>query len=114
MSLDNEINSLIHAILESEQYKNYQRAMMNLSKDEELLKKVNAFRKQRLLLESQAKGNNYPHHELKAVQESYSSLIIFPLAADFLEAEKALSQMLLKIYKNIAEALDFNLDFLNQ
>ncbi|NLJ87819.1 MAG: YlbF family regulator [Epulopiscium sp.] len=114
MSLQHEVNCLINAIQESSQYKNYKKTRLDLLQDEELTKKVNEFRKQRLLLESRTVANNYPANELKAVQELYSSLRSNYLASSFLDAERELTEMILNIYKEIGEALDFYLDFLNQ
>ena len=62
--------------------------------------------KQRLLLESRTVANNYPANELKAVQELYSSLRSNYLASS-LDAERELTEMILNIYKEIGEALDF-------
>ena len=114
-SIDSAVNSLIKAIYESTQYKTFNKLKAKIDEEEEIKNSLNQFRNKRFLLESQSQnGINPSKEDIKALQEMYSSLMMNPEVSAFLQSEISLSKMVLEIYKEIGEALKFELDFINE
>ena len=73
-NVNEAVHILINAIHESDQYKAYKDLQSKLEQDEEAMKKLNEFRRQRFKLEAQNLNHSTPSHEyFKVLQDMYSS-----------------------------------------
>src|SRR5690554_4110529 len=105
------VDILVKAIHESTQYQEYEKIKLKVYKDEEAKKRLNEFRNQRFLLESQKRnGLNPSEKQMKDLHEYYAALMMDPNISSFIQAEIDLSQMLFQVYKNISDSLDFHLE----
>ena len=97
---------LVHSLKECDQYKNYKAAKMKIDANEELAKMINDFTEKGMELQTLTMTGQAPDEEsLAKYQQLYSVVMSDPSAAEYLNAQLTLSQIVSEIYQMIGEAL---------
>lgn len=104
-------DSLCNAILNSEEYKNYQKCLEEIKKDEELYRQVNALRKNNFFAQN---GNNgrMSYDEYHNIYNATRIIRQNDVADRFLDAELNLIRMMQEINEKVIKTVDFECDFL--
>lgn len=104
-------DSLCNAILNSEEYRDYQECLEEIKKDEELYRQVNALRKNNFFSQN---GNNgrMSYDEYHNIYNSTRIIRQNDVADRFLDSELNLIRMIQKINEKVIKTVDFECDFL--
>ncbi|MCR5216348.1 MAG: YlbF family regulator [Lachnospiraceae bacterium] len=108
--VDELAEELAKAILESEEYQNYLRAMAEVKKNPQLYQAINEVRKRSFELQNSANSDIY--NENKAVDQQYAYLRTNEVALNFLRCEIGVCRMMQDVERTLVEDIDLELDFL--
>ena len=98
---------LVHSLKECDQFKNYKAAKIKIDAKEDLTKMINDFTEKGLELQNAAMSGQAPDEDnLSKYQQLYGVVMSDPVAAEYLNAQMALSQIVSEIYQMIGEALN--------
>ncbi len=105
----------VQLLKKSSVYVDYLNYKSFLEKQPELLTQVNDFRKKSFEIQAGHKYGYFNAYEnLMQLNDEYDELLNEPIVKSFLSAELELSKMINQIYQVFAEAVDFDLDFLEE
>lgn len=110
---ENIINSskqLNMLIKESDEYQKYCMYKDEISKLPELYREVQEFRKRSFLL--QLEDDTYDKEVASKLSDEFKSVLENPLAAAYLNAELAFCKLSQRIFKEICDGIELELDFL--
>lgn len=101
--------SLLHAIRDSREYREFQAAKRGLKDMPDLKKQINEYRKENYRLQ------NYGEEEtlfqtMNDFQQRNAELLRNPLVSEYLRCELAVCRMLQKIALTVVESVDLELD----
>ena len=102
---------LNQAIRDSEEYRNYQKALAAVKDNEELYQAMNSFRYRNYELQSYDDGVNR-YQEIHALRLEYEDVLRQPVVDRFLTAEQILSRKMAYMYEVIAEGLELDYDYM--
>ena len=98
---------LVHSLKECDQYKNYMSAKAKIDANAELAKMINDFTEKGIELQTLTMSGKTPDEEtLSKYQQLYAVVMGDPSAAEYLNAQMTLSQIITEIYQMIGEALN--------
>lgn len=110
--IEEETYGLVAAIKDSREYSQYHWLYSEIKKNEELLKKLNAFRRRRF--EMELAGVEEGLEAQRDLAAEFNELLIDPLAAQFLSSEYKYCKMVRQAVYRITECLDMEIDFLEE
>ena len=97
---------LVHSLKECDQYKNYKGAKAKIDANEDLAKMINDFTEKGLELQTMTMTGQTPDEDtLSKYQQLYAVVMSDPSAAEYLNAQMSISQIVSEIYQMIGEAL---------
>lgn len=103
----------VELLKKSQVYIDYLNYKSFLEKRPELYEEVNTFRKKSFEIQAGHKYGYFNAYEnLLKLHEENDELLGEPIVSQFLKAELELSKTINQIYQVFADAVDFNLDFL--
>lgn len=109
------VHILAKSIQQSVEYKQYKAAKDILIKNEDQKKRIYDFKRRQFMIQSeQFSGKQVEEGRLKELQSSYATLMLDPIIADFMQAELKFTQMISDVYKIINDAVEIDLDFMQQ
>ena len=98
---------LVHSLKECDQYKNFKAAKAKIDANEDLAKMINDFTEKGLELQTMTMTGQTPDEAtLSNYQQLYGVVMSDPSAANYLNSQMALSQIVSEIYQMIGEALN--------
>jgi cell fate (sporulation/competence/biofilm development) regulator YlbF (YheA/YmcA/DUF963 family) len=98
---------LVHSLKECDQYKNYKAAKAKVDANEDLTKMINDFTEKGIELQTLTMTGQTPDEEtLTKYQQLYGVVMSDPSAAEYLNAQMMISQIVSEIYQMIGEALN--------
>ena len=101
-----EARELVHSLKECDQYKNYKAAKAKIDANEDLAKMLNDFQEKGMQLQALTMTGQTPDDEtIAAYQQLYGVVMSDPSAAEYLNAQMSISQIVSEIYQMIGEAL---------
>ncbi|MCI8896083.1 MAG: YlbF family regulator [Lachnospiraceae bacterium] len=107
-TIDEKINALVEAVLESEQYLHYQEIRRKLKEDPQKEQRVLEFCGRVFRLQNEQKGIDIFAEIDKLVQET-ASFRAEPLVEDYLAAEHEVCRLVQRINWSLVEQLDVDL-----
>lgn len=103
----------VELLKKSKEYVDYLNYKSFLENQPELLEKVNDYRKQSFEIQAAHKYGYFNAYEnLLKLREENEDLLTEPIVKSFLSAELEVSKIINQIHNVFAEAIGFNLDFL--
>ena len=97
---------LVHSLKECDQYKNYKAAKAKIDANADLAKMINDFTEKGMELQTLTMTGQTPDEEvLSNYQQLYAVVMSDPSAAEYLNAQMSISQIIGEIYQMIGEAL---------
>ena len=97
---------LVHSLKECDQYKNYKAAKAKIDANDALSKMINDFQEKGMQLQALTMTGQTPDEEtLASYQQLYGVVMSDPSAAEYLNTQMAISQIVSEIYQMIGEAL---------
>jgi cell fate (sporulation/competence/biofilm development) regulator YlbF (YheA/YmcA/DUF963 family) len=97
---------LVHSLKECDQYKNYKAAKAKIDANEDLAKMINDFTEKGLELQTMTMTGQTPDEDtLSKYHQLYAVVMSDPSAAEYLNAQMSISQIVSEIYQMIGEAL---------
>ena len=103
-TMEQATDGLIEAILQSEEYLNYQAELARLSEQPELKAQVDEYRRRNFEFQSRP---DIDFDKLDAFEREYESFLEKPVVEEFLAAELAFCRMMQGISLQITSALKF-------
>lgn len=98
---------LVHSLKECDQYKNYKASKAKIDANADLAKMINDFTEKGIELQTLTMSGQTPDEEtLSKYQQLYAVVMGDPSAAEYLNAQMTLSQIITEIYQMIGEALN--------
>ena len=107
-ALDKNIKALLSQIRKTDVYREYKKQEEILSKNPELLERVDQFRADNFQLQNEAGSENLFHVEEQLCRES-AELRSNPEVNAFLDAELALCKMMQNICRELVEGIDVHM-----
>lgn len=104
--------NIISEIRRSNEYNHYQRILKKIMMNEELYSKISEFR--RNVLNCQLEKNEEADRRIDNLRYEYEEILNHPMVVEFLMAEQRLTRMGREITAGIYEALDLEVDFLDE
>lgn len=101
--------SLIHAIRDSKEYREFGAAKRNLADKPELKSQINEFRKENFNLQNAESSENM-FHIVEEFRKKNDEFLKNPLVSEYLRCELAMCRMLQKISLSILESVDLELE----
>ncbi len=111
-NVEYETKCLIREIRKSNEYNQYQRLKKKLDGDERLMDQVNNYRKQCLHLQADD-GSGDTQEMLARLRDENKELLSDSAVHEFLLAEGRLCRMMSKVMDSITDAVNLDLDFLD-
>lgn len=102
---------LAHAVLLSDEYREYKRCEKILKQNANLYRAVNAMRKQNFELQNSEDVQNM-YEESERIRNQYEQIRSLDEVREFLLAELSLGRMIQDIYESVVKDLEFDVDFL--
>ena len=109
--MEEKAMELSDAILESEEYKQYLAAKNALEQKEDIMLRVNEYRKKNFLIQNSEGGNK--QEEIRRLTSEYYDILNEKIVSDFLQAELLFCRCIQKINAILMEKLDFDVSFIN-
>jgi len=101
-------HELASSLKETDQYKDYERAKKTLDSNPELAKMIEDFQKKSMEVQTKQMLGEQPDAEAMAqFQQMYSIVLSDPIAADYMQKQLVLSQIVSELYGILGEALKF-------
>lgn len=98
---------LVASLKECDQYKNYKACKAKIDANEDLSKMINDFMAKNMELQAATMSGQEPDSQaLEEYQKLYGVVMSDPSAAEFLNSQLAISQILTDIYSMIGAAID--------
>ena len=98
---------LVHSLKECDQYRNYKAAKAKIDANADLAKMINDFTEKGMELQTMTMTGQTPDQEsLTKYQQLYSVVMTDPSAAEYLNAQMSVSQIVTEIYQMIGDALN--------
>lgn len=110
MELENKVIELSNAIMESEDYKKYLSAKNEIEENQDLLARVNEYRKKNFFIQNSDSMNKI--EEIRKLVGEYYDVLSNKLVKDYLEAELVLCRCIQNINNIMMEKLDFDVSFI--
>jgi len=99
-------HELARALKESDQFKHYQSMKKRVSENEDLSEMINDFQEKNMAMQTQQMLDGTPTEELiSQVQSLYQIVMADPLAAQYIQAEIAFTQVVSDIYGILGEVI---------
>lgn len=99
-------HELARALKESDQYKNYVTIKNKVSENEELSAMINDFQDKNMAMQTEQMLKGTPAEDLVSqVQSLYKIVMADPLAAQYIQAEMAFTQVVSDIYGILGEVI---------
>ncbi|HRV33134.1 MAG TPA: YlbF family regulator [Anaerovoracaceae bacterium] len=99
-------HELARALKESDQFKHYQAMKKRVSENEDLSEMINDFQEKNMAMQTQQMLDGTPTEELiSQVQSLYQIVMADPLAAQYIQAEIAFTQVVSDIYGILGEVI---------
>lgn len=109
MNVYDQAHQLAKAIQESEEFKRYQGAEMQLKSKPDLEKMMKDFQSKSMEIQiKQMAGEQPDAEEMQKLQQLYAIVGMDPLAAGYMEAEMRFSLMMKDVYEILGEAIGKN------
>ncbi len=102
--IDREVNQLIEAILNSQEYNSYRAEMENLKGEPGLKERIDEFRRRNFELQN---GGDCDFAKLDQLEREYEDMLQQPRVAAFLDAELNFCRMIQDMNSYIATAVRF-------
>lgn len=102
-NIDNSIQQLILAILESDSYKEYDIQRRRVNQNPELKRQIDEFRRRNFELQS----NNSTLEKIDEFEREYEQFRQIPMVADFLAAELDFCRLMQDIFLKVTMAIHF-------
>ncbi len=102
---------IVREIKKSNEYNQYHRLKSKLSKDPDLYKKMNEFRKRSL--EFQLRSDGEPYEESISLRTEFENILSNPIVNEFMVSEQRLCNMMRNINNSLVKAIDMDVEFLN-
>lgn len=109
--VEEQTSQLIEAIRQSREYMQYQSSYDQIEEDEELKKQLNQFRRRQFQIQL-LEGD--PVSSAQALEEEFKEMLARPLVKNFLLAEQHYCKMVRNMNDQLAESLDFDINFLEE
>ncbi len=103
--------ALNEAIKNSEEYKDYQNALAEVTGNNELYSAMNSFRRRNYDLQSYDDGINR-YQEINSLGLEYEQVLRHPVVNRFLVAEQILSRKMTQMYEEIADGLELDYSYM--
>ena len=103
-NINRALGLLIEAILDSEEYREYDEQRNKVKQYPELKAQIDEYRKQNFIFQT---GNNNAFDKIEQFERAYAELRENPLASDFLNAELAFCRKMQEVNFRLTEALHF-------
>ena len=100
--------SLVREMKQHKDYKNYQKLQKKLEENQELMNRVNEYRRRSFLLHNGLDVGNLMQ-EVRNLRNEYQEELTNPLVMDYLIAEQSVCRMVREVSEAIAK--DINLDY---
>lgn len=101
-------HELSRSLKETDQYKDYEAAKKKIDANPDLAKMIEDFQHKSMELQAKQMTGENPDEELmNQFQQMYSIVLSDPLAADYMQKQLALSQIVSDLYGILGEALKF-------
>ena len=98
------------AVLDSEEYRNYDMHRRLLNETPELKARVNEFREANVLMQMEHNGEN--RTEMQELADGYNDILTNSVAREFLNSELILCKMIQQLSAIILDDIELELDFL--
>lgn len=105
--------SLVREMKQHKDYKNYQRLQKKLEENQELLNRVNEYRRRSFLLHNGLDVGNIMQ-EVRNLRNEYQEELTNPLVMDYLIAEQRVCRMVREVSETIAKDIDLDYGFLEE
>ena len=102
--VDEAVDGLVKAILDSEIYREYQKSLENVKRFPDLKNQIDEYRMKNYELQQ---SPDYAFDKMEQFQMEYQSFRENPLVSDFLAAELAFCRMVQDIENHLAECIEF-------
>lgn len=108
--IENQLKILVESIKKGNEYSQYQRLYNEIGENENLLVRLNEFRKKSLSLQLVQEDNSL--EICKSLREEYKDILMLPSVQEFLISEKRINEILRNINHYIWDNIDLKLDFI--
>ncbi len=106
MNVYDQAHQLAKAIKESEEYKHFQGAEMQLKNKPDLEQMMKDFQQKSMEIQIKQMGGEQPDaEEMQKLQQLYSIVAMDPMASAYMEAEMRFSLMMKDVYEILGEAI---------
>lgn len=106
VNVHDKAHELARALKDSEEYRRYMEMKAEVSKNEELSKMINDFQDKNMAAQMQQMTTGQPPQDMMAqVQSLYQILMADPMAAQYLQAEMAFTQLVADVYGILGEVI---------
>lgn len=110
--LELQINDLTDMIKNTHEHIEYHKLLSSIKEDSDLYKRLNEFRKQSFIL-------NFQNHDnlliaLEQLRQQYNDILQKEAVSQFLQAEQQLTKTARQINTSVTNALNLDIDFLNE
>lgn len=106
------LNQLIEAVLESDEYTQYQDMKEKIKQEPEKERAIYNFRRRNYLLQ-QSKDNIDLFEEIGNLEQEFTRFRQEPLVEDYLSAEQMVCRMIRQIHQQLVERIDFHPEFVD-
>ncbi len=105
--IDEALDGLIDALLETEEYSDYQKAKSELYRYPDLKDQVDEFRERNFELQQSDLDQDRLMEEIEKIEKEYEDFRANPIVNRFLASELAFVRLMQGIYESIMENIDF-------
>ena len=98
---------LIQAVLDSEEYREYKRLEAEVSKNADLKRAIDEFRRRNFEIQ-------YNDENISQLEAQYADMRNQGLAKSYFSAELCLCRLVQDVCVSLVDAVDFDVDFLNE
>lgn len=110
--VDEALELLIEVVRESTEYKEYQRCLSEVKKDEELWKSLSEFQRQHFVLYVTPQENVAEKERILC--RDHEALLALPAVRAFQKAEKEYCRVVRRIQDRFAKQVDIDISFLEE
>ena len=108
VNVHDKAHELAKTLKECDQYKHYMQIKDEVSQNEELSKMINDFQDKNMSMQAQQMLTGQPPEGMmEQVQSLYQILMADPLAAKYIQAEMAFTQVVADVYGILGEVIRF-------
>ena len=112
VKIEEALELLIKALRESTEYKEYQKALLEVKKDKQLWKSLSEFQRQHFVLHATLEENLTEKERI--LYRDHEALLAFPAVKEFQRAEKEYCRIVRKIQDSFAKQVDIDISFLEE